>query len=261
MLTAVPAQRGDDHTDEPAHRGWVRPPVGHERDGPPPASPPARDLIPRAQGHWLLQELLIPALARAAASGPNGRARVVHTSSSGDYIGRIDYATLTPGAARTQTGAMGLYAQSKLGNFLVAREAARRHAGKGVLVNAVHPGGIRTELGRHGSPVRRWITVRAWIQRGGARAHAGGTQSKLFYPVPYGALTQLYVGTVPAAADANGKVREHAARPARCTTDRPASAQWFVPWAREGKFPNQISPKEDERLWAWLEAETATRGF
>jgi NAD(P)-dependent dehydrogenase (short-subunit alcohol dehydrogenase family) len=94
----------------------------------------------------------------------------VHTSSNGAYIGRLDYATLTPGAARTQAGAMGLYAQSKLGNFLVAREAARRHAGKGVLVNAVHPGGIRTELGRHASPVRRWITVRAWMRRGKARS-------------------------------------------------------------------------------------------
>jgi retinol dehydrogenase-12 len=123
--------------------------------------PSLRDLIPFPQGHWLLQELLIPALARAAASAPDGRARVVHTSSDAAYIGKIDYTTVRPGASRTKKGTMGLYSQSKLGNVLVARESARRHADKGILVNAVHPGWIGTELQRHAPAMQQWISVRA----------------------------------------------------------------------------------------------------
>jgi hypothetical protein len=37
--------------------------------------------------------------------------------------------------------------------------------------------------------------------------------------------------------------------------------QWFIPWAKEGKLLNQISQEEEDRLRAWLEAETATKGM
>ena len=59
----------------------------------------------------------------------------------------------------------------------------------------------------------------------------------IMYPAPYGALTQLYCATDPAAADANGK--------------------FFIPWARPGE-PNKaaLDPQIGERLWTWLENET-----
>jgi hypothetical protein len=41
----------------------------------------------------------------------------------------------------------------------------------------------------------------------------------------------------------------------------PVLAQWFIPWAKEGKLLNQISQEEEDRLRAWLEAETATKGM
>jgi hypothetical protein len=41
----------------------------------------------------------------------------------------------------------------------------------------------------------------------------------------------------------------------------PVLAQWFIPWAKEGKLPIQISQEEEDRLRAWLEAETATKGL
>lgn len=44
---------------------------------------------------------------------------------------------------------MAAYARSKLANILFTRELARRLKGKDVTVYAVHPGLVRTELGRH----------------------------------------------------------------------------------------------------------------
>lgn len=41
------------------------------------------------------------------------------------------------------------YSQSKLANVLFSRELAKRLAGTGVTVNTVHPGIVKTELGRH----------------------------------------------------------------------------------------------------------------
>ena len=59
----------------------------------------------------------------------------------------------------------------------------------------------------------------------------------MLYSVSYGALTQLYCATSPAAADANGK--------------------FFIPWAREGKANSAAEdPRVGERLWAWLEEQT-----
>lgn len=41
------------------------------------------------------------------------------------------------------------YSQSKLANILFVQELARRLKGTGVTVNAVHPGVVKTDLGRH----------------------------------------------------------------------------------------------------------------
>lgn len=63
-----------------------------------------------------------------------------------------------------------------------------------------------------------------------------GVQKWILYTVSYGALTQLYCATAPAAADANGK--------------------FFIPWAREGKAnPAAEDPQVGEKLWEWLESE------
>jgi NAD(P)-dependent dehydrogenase (short-subunit alcohol dehydrogenase family) len=41
------------------------------------------------------------------------------------------------------------YGQSKLANVLFGQELAERVKGKNILVNAIHPGGVDTQLGRH----------------------------------------------------------------------------------------------------------------
>ena len=41
------------------------------------------------------------------------------------------------------------YGQSKLANVLFGQELAERVKGKNILVNAIHPGAVDTQLGRH----------------------------------------------------------------------------------------------------------------
>ena len=52
-----------------------------------------------------------------------------------------------------------VYAQSKLSNILFTRELAKRLEDTNVTVNALHPGVVRTELGRHFSESYGWKAV------------------------------------------------------------------------------------------------------
>jgi len=91
--------------------------------------------------YFLLTNLL---LACIRASAP---ARIVNVASDAHRMGgALDFDDL--GSAKRYS-AMGVYGRSKLANLLFTRELARRLAGSGVTVNAVHPGLVRTGLGRN----------------------------------------------------------------------------------------------------------------
>jgi len=88
---------------------------------------------------FLLTNLL---LERLRASAP---ARVVTTSSDGHRGGLIDFEDLQ-GARRWSS--WSAYSNSKLANILFTHALARRLEGSGVTANCLHPGVIRTRLGR-----------------------------------------------------------------------------------------------------------------
>lgn len=93
--------------------------------------------------HVLLARLLHESLS--AAAEPGAPARVLVVSSSAHAAGRLDWSD--PTLARGYT-AMSAYARSKLAGLLFTREAARRWEAQSVMVNAVHPGGLRTGIAR-----------------------------------------------------------------------------------------------------------------
>lgn len=83
------------------------------------------------------------------------------------------------------------YGQSKLANLLFAKELARRFAGTQRTANAVHPGVIQTNLGRHMSPLLAalfGLTGKLWLKS-----------------VPQGAATEVFVATHPSLAGVSGQ--------------------------------------------------------
>uniref|UniRef100_A0A8C4WZ16 NADP-retinol dehydrogenase n=1 Tax=Eptatretus burgeri TaxID=7764 RepID=A0A8C4WZ16_EPTBU len=91
-------------------------------------------------GHFLLTYLLLDLLKRSAP------ARIINVSSGAHNLAKINFDDLQSEKSYSRGRA---YCQSKLANLLFTRELARRLQGTNVTVNAVHPGVVNTELGRH----------------------------------------------------------------------------------------------------------------
>jgi NAD(P)-dependent dehydrogenase (short-subunit alcohol dehydrogenase family) len=83
------------------------------------------------------------------------------------------------------------YGQSKLANLLFARSLARRFAGTSKTANALHPGVIATNLGRH--------------MGGVANALFGVASAVALKSIPEGAATQCYVATHPSLEGVRGE--------------------------------------------------------
>ncbi|KAM9563641.1 retinol dehydrogenase 14-like [Guaruba guarouba] len=91
-------------------------------------------------GHFLLTNLLLGLLKNSAPS------RVVVVSSKLYKYGEINFEDLNSEISYNKSFC---YSRSKLANILFARELARRLEGTGVTVNSLHPGIVRTNLGRY----------------------------------------------------------------------------------------------------------------
>ncbi|MDD1779382.1 MAG: SDR family oxidoreductase [Candidatus Helarchaeota archaeon] len=129
---------------------------------------------------FLLTNLLQDVLK---ASAP---ARVVNTSS-----GIHKRATLDDLQSEKKYSAFSAYGKSKLALTLFTYELARRLKGSGVTVNAVHPGVVKTNLGRDMD----------WFSRG---------FTKVFFTSPVkGAATSIYVASSPDVEGITGKYFAH----------------------------------------------------
>jgi NAD(P)-dependent dehydrogenase (short-subunit alcohol dehydrogenase family) len=95
-------------------------------------------------GHFLLTMLLLPALKDGAP------ARIVNLSSGAHRFSGVDFDDIH--FNNREYNKFAAYGQSKTANVLFAVELGKRLAGTGVTINAVHPGVIMTDLGRHLTP-------------------------------------------------------------------------------------------------------------
>ncbi len=163
-------------------------------------------------GHFLLAELLLP---RLKASAPS---RVVVVSSSVHKSAKLDFDDLQ---GEREWSAIGFYGRSKLANMLFVHALAKRLEGTGVVVNALHPGVIASELARDfPAPFR--------------------LMARLFFKSPAsGARTSLYLATAPDAAKVSGK--------------------YFVDSKVATPGPHAFDDAMAERLWAVSERMVASR--
>lgn len=120
--------------------------------------------------HFLLTHLLADLIPENAGS------RVINVSSMA-HSGQMDFDNLQ---GEKYYDGYTAYSLSKLCNILFTYEAARRFQPRGITINCLHPGVIRTKLLRTG-----WGL-------GGA-------------PVPAGSKTVVYLATSPSVKDITGK--------------------------------------------------------
>ncbi len=135
-------------------------------------------------GHFILAHRLLEQVKAA----PQGR--VVVVSSLGYRwapAAGIEFDNLAGNAGYEPNK---MYGQSKLANGLFSLELARRLQGSNATSNAIHPGIINTDLGRHMEAYKRV-----------AGSLIGWTFMK---SVEAGAATQTYVATAPALAKVSG---------------------------------------------------------
>ncbi len=129
-------------------------------------------------GHYLLTELLLPALTRGAP------ARVVNLSSCFHDVaqgrqGRIELDDLH--FERRPYDGWAAYAQSKLANVLHAQHLATRLKDTGITVVSVHPGWVRTALVKSFMPVWLQDTIlRPFLRLAGMIEPWEGTQTTLY---------------------------------------------------------------------------------
>jgi NAD(P)-dependent dehydrogenase (short-subunit alcohol dehydrogenase family) len=169
-------------------------------------------------GHFALATGLHPALA--AARG----ARVVSLSSSAHLESPVVFEDIhfrerpyTPYSA---------YGQSKTANVLFAVEATKRWAADGITVNAVMPGGIRTNLQRHVPTEQMEERIRL----------AG---SRFQWKTPeQGAATSVLVATSPLLDGVGGRYFED------CNEAGPNE-----PGSRRGVAAYALDPEAATRLW------------
>ncbi|MEV6814421.1 SDR family NAD(P)-dependent oxidoreductase [Micromonospora sp. NPDC051296] len=170
-------------------------------------------------GHFALATGLRPALA--AAQG----ARVVSVSSAAHLRSPVVFEDIH--FQRRDYEPWAAYGQSKTANVLFAVAASRRWADDGILVNALHPGGIRTNL-------QRYVTEEELTR---LRAQSGPAAPAWKTP-EQGAATSVLVATSPLLDGIGGRYFED------CQQAGPNQ-----PGTRTGVAGYALDPEAAERLW------------
>lgn len=145
-------------------------------------------------GHFLLTKELMPLVEQAAAGGSD--ARIVNLSSRGHHFAPVDLED--PNFTRREYNKWVSYGQSKTANILFSVGLQQRFGGKGITSVAVHPGGIRTNLGRHMTDEDM-----AWM-RGRMKAQSDEEMLAAFKTIPQGAATTCWAATAPALQGQGG---------------------------------------------------------
>ncbi len=133
---------------------------------------------------FLLTHLVLPRLRDTA--GRVGESRIINVSSEAHRGASIHFDDLNAEAGYNPLQA---YAQSKLANILFTHELSRRLQDAGVLVNAVHPGIVNTNIWRGSGWMSRLARLFSWL-----------------YKRPdEGARSVVYLAASPEVADVTGQ--------------------------------------------------------
>jgi NAD(P)-dependent dehydrogenase (short-subunit alcohol dehydrogenase family) len=144
-------------------------------------------------GHFVLVNRIAPLIADGG--------RLVNLSSSGHRFSDVDLDD--PGFERTPYDPWVAYGRSKTANILFAVEFDHRHRARGVRATAIHPGAIRTELGRHMTQADEDALLKSIEE-----ARPEGTAAFRWKSIPEGAATSACAGVVALADEVGGRYCE-----------------------------------------------------
>src|SRR6185437_8426094 len=172
-----------------ANAGVMATPFGHTADG------FETQFGTNHLGHFVL-------VNRIASLIRNG-GRLINLSSSGHRYSNVDLDD--PNFEHTPYEPFGAYGRSKTANILFAVAFDKRHRDRGIRAAAVHPGGIRTELGRYVESGRLEKVVEEINQQLAAQGR-GPFQWK---SIPQGAATSVWAAVVAPVDEIGGQYCEN----------------------------------------------------
>ncbi len=173
-------------------------------------------------GHFLLAELMLPALLREGG-------RVVSLSSIGHRRSDINFDDIH--FRKRDYDKWVAYGQSKTANALFAVGLTRRYKGRSVISNAVMPGGIMTGLQEN--MTQEEMRGLGWIDD-------KGNLNPGFKTIEQGASTSVWAATAAALDGVGGLYLEDCAQAEPWVSEKPYA----------GVLPYALSAESAERLWS-----------
>ena len=179
-------------------------------------------------GHFLFVNRIAPLIS---AGG-----RLINLSSAGHRISNVDLQD--PNFERTSYDPL-VAGRSKTANILFAVAFDQRHRKRGVSAAAVHPGVIRTELGRYMDP----SLLQNLTQQIDKQLTAEGKGPFQWKTIPQGAATSVWAGVVAPADEIGAKYCEN------CHVGHIAPDHVTITGVSEGVRGYALDPKNAEALW------------
>jgi NAD(P)-dependent dehydrogenase (short-subunit alcohol dehydrogenase family) len=163
--------------------------------------------------------------------------RLINLSSAGHRYSNIDLND--PNFEHTPYDPFVAYGRSKTANILFAVAFDERHRDRGVRAAAVHPGGIRTELGRYAEPGR----IEKVIEELNRQLASQGKGPFQWKSIPQGAATSVWAAAVAPASEIGGQYCENCHIGHIVPGDAPISV------VSEGVRGYALDPNNAEALW------------
>lgn len=180
-------------------------------------------------GHFVLVNRI------ASLIRPGGR--LINLASSGHRFSNVDLND--PNFQRTAYEPFVAYGRSKTANILFAVAFDRRHRERGIRAAAVHPGGIRTELGRHVDSAQ----IEKMIDQMNQQLAAEGKAPFQWKTIPQGAATSVWAGFVAQADEVGGRYCEN------CHVGKIVPDDTVISAISEGVRSYALDPHNAEALW------------
>ena len=163
--------------------------------------------------------------------------RLINLSSAGHRYSNVDLED--PNFEHTTYEPFVAYGRSKTANILFAVAFDKRHRDRGVRAAAVHPGGIKTELGRYVEPGR----LEKVIDEINQQLAAQGDGPFQWKSIPQGAATSVWAAVVAPADDIGGRYCEN------CHVGKVVPADATITAISEGVRGYAVDAKTAEALW------------